>query len=223
MCFAPYVSLSTFLIEFLLAGYFLFRAPRDKLNRVIALITLSLGVYQLNEFLICVTGVVLFTKLAIMTTAFMPAMAVSYALVVYRKKLKYYWHVLLYSPAVFFIVMFGVFDWYNSSAFCSTVFIKFPSAGLMGKFFGLYYGLYLAAGIILFVLAASSTESEYEKKFAYLGLLGTVIFVMSTFVFLLFLPALKYHFPSVLCEFALLFAIEMMVVLWYKDKHGLKY
>ena len=91
MCFAPYVSLSTFVIEFLLAIFFFLKNPKDKLNRIIALVSFLLGFYQLNEFLICVTGVRIFTILAMGVTALLPAIGISYALIMYRKKLKYYW------------------------------------------------------------------------------------------------------------------------------------
>ena len=223
MCFAPYVSLSTFVIEFLLAAFFLLKNPQDNLNRMIALISLSLGVYQLNEFLVCVTSLSLFTKLAMVTTAILPGLAITYALIISRKKLKFYWHALIYAPAVFFILMFILSSHLASPAICSSVFVKYPGGGLLAAFFGLYYLMYLAASVIIFYFAASNAKSEYERRLAHLGMLGMFIFTVPTFVFLLFLPALKIQFASVLCEFALLLAIELVFVLWYKDKHRLKY
>jgi len=223
MCFAPYVSLSTFVIEFLLAAFFLLKSPRDNLNRIIALMSLLLGFYQLNEFLICVSGVGLFTRLAMMTAAVLPALGITYALIMFREKIKFRWHLLIYSPAIFFILMFGVFDYFKESAVCSSIFIQYPDAGLLGMFFGLYYLVYLVAGLIMFYFVASRVKSMYEKRLVHLGMLGIFMFTVPTFVFLLFLPALRIQFASVLCEFALLFAIELVVVLWYKDKHGLRY
>jgi len=223
MCFAPYISLSTFVIEFLLAAFFFFKNPKDNLNRMIALISLLLGVYQLNEFLICVTGLNFFTKLAMSTTAILPALGITYALIVYRKKIKFYWHALIYAPAVFFILMFVISNYYKQSAICASVFIQYFGGGLLGMFFALYYLLYLIAGAVLFYFAASGAKSMYERRLAHLGMLGVFIFVVPTFVFLLFLPALEIQFASVLCEFALLLAIELVIILWYKDKHRLKY
>ena len=223
MCFAPYVSLSTFVIEFLLAAFFLLRSPRDNLNRIIALISLLLGIYQLNEFLICVTGFSLFTKLAIMTTAVLPALGITYALIIFRKKMKFRWHVLIYLPAIFFVLMFAISDYYKQSAICSTVFIQYPSTGLLGMFFALYYLVYLVAGLIVFYFVSARVKSVYEKRLGHFGILGILIFTVPTFVFLFFLPALEIQFASVLCEFALLFAIELVVVLWYKEKRGLKF
>ena len=106
MCFTPYVSLTTFVVEFLIALYFILKNPKDKLNQIISLLLLLLGLYQLNEFLICITGLSVFTKIAMSITAILPAIAVSYALIVWRKKIHYLWHLLIYSPVVFFIVMF---------------------------------------------------------------------------------------------------------------------
>ena len=119
--------------------------------------------------------------------------------------------------------MFAISDYYKQSAICSTVFIQYPSAGLLGTFFALYYFVYLVAGLIMFYFVSAMVKSVYEKRLGHLGILGILIFVVPTFVFLFFLPALEVQFASVLCEFALLFAIELLVVLWYKDKHGLRY
>ena len=223
MCFAPYVSLLTFVIEFLLAAFFLLKNPKDNLNRMIALISLLLGFYQLNEFLICITGICLFTKLAMMTTAILPALGITYALIVFRKKIKFRWHLLMYLPAIFFILMFGVFDYFKRSAVCSTVFIRYPGTGLLGRFFASYYLVYLVAGLIMFYFISSRVKSIYEKRLAYLGMFGLLVFIVPTFLFLFFLPALKIQFASILCEFALLLAIEFVIVLWYKDKHRLRF
>ena len=119
--------------------------------------------------------------------------------------------------------MFILSDVFKQSAVCATVFIEYPSIGLLGKFFGLYYILYLSLAIILFYFSSINTKSKYEKILSNLGMVGVFIFTMPTFIFLLFLPALQIKFPSVLCEFALLLAIEFIFVLWYKHKHNLHY
>ena len=150
MCFAPYISLSTFIIEFLLAIFFLTRDPKDKLNQIIAVLSFLLGLYQLNEFLICTTQVPVFTILAMSVTAILPALSISYAMIIGRKKLKFYWWILIYLPVIFFITMFSVMNFYHTSAQCASVFIQYPESGLIGQFYGSYYWIYLVGGVILF-------------------------------------------------------------------------
>ena len=223
MCFAPYISLSTFIIEITLATFFLLKNPKDKLNKTIALIAFLLGFYQLNEFLICTTGFNIFTKLALITVAILPSLAITYTLIILRKKINIIWHILLYTPSAFFILITIISSIYKQPAICSTVFIQYPYAGLIGKFFGLYYLLFLLASIILFYYASFKTTSIYEKRLHHLGILGILIFTIPTFIFLLFLPALQIQTSSILCEFALLLAIELIIVIWYKEKHNLHY
>lgn len=223
MCFAPYISLSTFIIEFLLALFFLLKNPKDKVNRIIALLSFLLGLYQLNEFLICTTGANFFTRGAIIVTALLPAIGITYGLIMWRKKIRYYWHLLIYSPTIFFVVMFSLPFYYQESAVCNSVFLTYPGTGLLGDFYGLYYLTYISAAAILFYFAASNNNNKYEKRLLHLGMLGMLIFTIPTFIFLQFLPALYISFPSVLCEFALLLAIELIIVIWYKDKHKLNY
>ncbi|MBR9676476.1 hypothetical protein GOV05_05710 [Candidatus Woesearchaeota archaeon] len=223
MCFAPYVSLSTFIIEFLLAIFFLLRDPKDKLNRLIALLSFLLGFYQLNEFLICVTDLSIFTRLAGITTTVLPVLGVWYALIMWRKKIRYYWHILILLPATFFIVMISFPIYYTGKTVCNYVFIQYPNTGLLGQFYGLYYITYIVGAGILFYYAVLQTKDVYEKRLLQLGSLGMLIFTVPTFIFLQFLPMFYTSFPSVLCEFALLLAIELVVVLWYKEKHKIKY
>lgn len=223
MCFAPYISISTFIIEFLLALYFLLTKPKDRLHQIVALISFFLGIFQLNEFLICTTQASIFTRLAMITTAILPALAITFVLITARKRISYYWHFLLYAPAAFFIVMFSLIRPYGASALCQTVFIQFPGTGLIGDFYGTYYLLYIVGSAILFYLFSQQTKRREEKVLLNLGMLGMGIFTIPTFIFLIFLPMFKPQFPSVLCEFALLLAIEMIIFLWYKQKHGLEY
>lgn len=221
MCFAPYISLSTFIIEFLLALYFLFRNPKDKLNQMVALISFLLGLYQLNEFMICITSLKVFTVLAMSITAVLPALGVSYALIMWRKKLRYYWHILIYLPVLFFIACFPFF--YERSATCLTVFIQYPKIGLISSFYSLYYTLYIVGAAILFYFGSVAAKDKYERRLHHLGMFGMFIFTVPTYIFLIFLPAFKTQFASVLCEFGLLLAIEFIIVLWYKDKHKIRY
>ena len=221
MCFAPYISLATFVIEFLLALYFFLSKPKDRLHQIIALISFGLGFYQLNEFLICVTGESVFTTLARCTTAILPALAVTFALIMSRKKIKYYWHLLIYTPAIFFITMYAVF--YSGSASCQTIFIQYPDTGLIGDFFALYYLTYIVGTGVLFYLFSQRTKTKSERVMLHLGMLSMAIFTIPTLAFLIFLPKFYIQLPSVLCEFALLLAIELIIILWYKKKHGIKY
>ena len=223
MCFAPYISLATFVIEFSLALFFLLRDPRDNLNRMLALISFLLGFYQLNEFLICTTGFNLFSRLAVITTSLLPVLAVFFALIVFRKKLRFYWRILICAPAVFFVLMFAISDILRESATCMTIFIQYPYFGLVWSFLGLYYIVYLVAALILFYFASLSVKTKEERRLSHLGMLAMLIFTVPTFVFLLFLPVFNVQFPSVLCEFGLLLAIELIVLIWYKEKHNLKY
>ncbi|MBR9676545.1 hypothetical protein GOV04_00195 [Candidatus Woesearchaeota archaeon] len=223
MCFAPYISMSTFVIEFLLAFYFLMRSPKDKLNRIIAALTFLLGFYQLNEFLICTTQLTVFTRLALSTTAILPALGVSMALIMWRKKLSKYWTALIYSPALFFIVMFSINKQYSNPTTCDTVFIQYPAIGILGEFFALYYAIYVLGTIILFYFAAHNTKIKGEPGLFNLGMLSMLVFTVPTGIFLIFLPMFYVQFASVLCEFALLTTINFIILLWYKDKYNLKY
>lgn len=116
-----------------------------------------------------------------------------------------------------------MFYYYSQSALCGDYFIRYPDLGLTGILYDAYYFIYLLAAFLLFLSAASKRRNIHEKRLFYLGALGIAIFNISTFVFLLLLPQYYPEFPSVYCEFALLLAIEFLLVVRYKEKHRLRF
>jgi hypothetical protein len=119
--------------------------------------------------------------------------------------------------------MFSITRNYAQSAVCDTVFIQYPGNGLIGDFYAVYYLSYIVGAGVLFYLFSNMAKSKPEKVLLHLGMLSMAVFTFPTFVFLIFLPRFYEQFPSVLCEFALLFAIQMIIILWYKDKRNLRY
>jgi len=89
------------------------------------------------------------------TTAILPAVGVSFALLMGRKRISYYWHLLIYAPAAFFIVMFALIEPYRAGAVCQAIFIQYPTAGLLGDFYGTYYIIYVLGSATLFYFFSS--------------------------------------------------------------------
>ena len=208
MCFTPWISLTTFAIEFILAFLFLFRNPKDKINQIIALLSVMLGIYQLNEFFICSFNYAIFTHLALATTALLPAIGISFALILSKKSVK--WHPLIYIPSIFFAVSL----FFTDKATCMKYFVQYPPWGLLGRFYGFYYLIYIVAAIAIMYL----NSNIKERRLLQIGMVGMFLFTIPTFIFIIILPQFKVQFPSVLCHFALLLAIDLIVLLWYKEK-----
>jgi len=144
-------------------------------------------------------------------------------LIVYRSKIGYYWNALIYAPVVFFVSMFLFSSYYETSAICSTIFIEYIHWGYLGKFFGLYYLVYMLAMAVIFYFATSKVKTKAERVVAHLGVLSVFIFTVPTYIFIWFLPAFNIKFASVLCEFGLLLSIELVILLLWKEKHKLSY
>jgi len=119
--------------------------------------------------------------------------------------------------------MFSMPFYFTKLTVCDTVFIQYPGLGLLGKFYALYYLTYLLASAILAYLGSHDSKTKQERYLYYLGMLSMLIFTVPTVIFLFFLPMFYVQFPSVLCEFGLLLAIEFVFLLWYKEKHNITY
>jgi hypothetical protein len=213
MCLTPQISFATFAIEVALAFFVFFKNPRDKLNQIGAALLLFLGLYQLNEFFICTTSQLAFTRLAIATTSFLPAFGVTAALIMMREKLARFWYGLLYLPPVLFLLTFLFSGIYQTSAVCGRFFIRYPYTGFIGTLHGLYYLVYLVIATALFYIGARSAKHIHERKLLYLGMSAVLAFNITAFTFLLFLPQYLPEFPSVYCEFALLVALQFVIII----------
>ena len=69
------------------------------------------------------------------------------------------------------------------------------------------------------------TNEEKDKKLKILNDIGAfsiLVFTVPTFLFLALFPQFNMHFPSVLCDFALLLAITLLCMIYYKEKHEIK-
>jgi len=223
MCFSPQISLTTFIVEFALAIYFVAIAPQDKLNKIIGRVTAFLALYQLCEFMICITNNTLFTRLAFIITALLPAYGVVYAFTMIKKKLSLNKLIVLYSFPILFSIYFAFTSIYNNPTVCLNMFILYPKLGIMAKIYGSYYFVYLLASIYIFYRAIKQTKDKVFRRFYELGILSILIFTLPTVLFIIILPEYFRLFPSVLCQFALLLALIFIYIIYYKQKHKLVY
>jgi len=223
MCFSPTISLTTFVIEFILAIYFVAIAPKDKLNKIIGRVTAFLALYQLNEFLICTTGNTIHTRFALIITALLPVYGVLYAFKMIRKKITLNQRLILYATPIVFCIYFAFTQIYNNPTACLNMFIQYPKLGFAAKLYGLYYFTYLLFSIYIFYRGIKQTRNKMLRRFYELGILSILIFTVPTFLFIIILPQYFILFPSVLCQFALLLAILFVYIIYYKQKNKLVY
>lgn len=225
MCFTPTISITTAIIEFVVATFILFYFKRSLVTKFFAAVIYLLGFYQFTEFMLCTSNSpILWAKLGFMTYTFLPAIGLHFALKLnsYKKNLG-----LIYLiPILFNLIALFKEDFISGSS-CSSFFIIISYSffnsynilqSIISKFYLLYYFGFIAMALYFFFKKYQKTKSK-RRKFALIVLIFIIVITIALPVILvLILPSLKIMFPSIYCEFAILFTITAVYTSYVYSK-----
>jgi hypothetical protein len=227
MCFAPWVSLTSAILDFLVALFLLTYYRRSFFNRSAAIFISLLGLYQLTEYLLCTTQTpFLWARLGFIVYTFLPALGVYFGLRYTRHHYSQHWIFIL---PVFFS-LYAIFKQdFIISAQCAAVFVMvktvlFPFLQnwiLSILYWWIYYfGFVVTAGYLIYkkYLRDKNKVVKREDEFIFLAA-GLTLF--APLVFILTLPAFYIKFPSIYCAFGLFFAV-VAIIIAETDKHRQK-
>ena len=209
MCFTPIISLTTFIIEFVVASYLIFFRKKSVANLGFGILLYVLGLYQLFEFLICTTGTPhIWARAGFITYTFLPAIGLHFVLRYLRKR---HSQILVYTPPVLFSLYALLNPGFVVFATCTRMFVKISTilsnqTWLVGIYFAQYFA-FLAYTIFLLIQRLPKEKNKKKKKIEKYLLTGIIVGLVPALVFLVILPSLNILFASVYCEFAVLFTI----------------
>lgn len=211
-CFSPPVMVATMIIELTLAGYTAWRYRLTPTTRLIILLLVSLAAFQLAEFQVCDGSVDikwLWARIGHVAITLMPPMGIhlSYTLAGVRRK-PLAW--LAYATAVFFVgyFMFTAAIVANRCLGNYVIFQLDPRGSLLYGYY--YYGWLLAGMFLNWRLAKKTKNKKIHKALAWL-ILGYASFIVPTTAATIFAPESAAGVPSVMCGFAVIFAIILGV------------
>ncbi len=219
MCFTPIISFLTFAIEMILAVYLVKINPKKSLNRIGAVILFLLGAYQLSEFGICTSSNQFFwARAGHIAYTLLPALGMHWVLIIKKSKKKAW---PLYIPPAIFISLATSKTGFIGGTECARYFIKII---YNWNYLWLWsYQAYYAGSIILvaaMLLNCIANENNKKQRTIYLwGLVGVLSFTFPAFFFILLLPSFNAYSPSILCHFALLFAIIVAYMAYLTNRN----
>lgn len=212
MCFTPGVSLITAIIEFSVATFILIRYKNYLVPVFSAIFIYVLGAYQFTEFMLCTTNnPLLWATLGFAAYTFLPAIGLHMSIRFTKQKFKNW---LLYFPPLVFAMFALLKKNFIIEASCEKVFVLvhsiFPSINhlIPTILYSFYYFIFIIlTGIILF---KHINKNNMRKIYLLWISLGILIIIMP-FILILILPSIGWQYPSIYCEFALLFTIAALV------------
>jgi hypothetical protein len=217
-CFSSPVMLATFAIETILAAYAIWRYKFSPLVKLIVLNLVGLGFFQLAEYHVCTGGegfsAADWSRAGFVAITLLPPLGLHILHVLADKKAG-----KLVAAAYTTMMAFVGYFLFASQAFqgyaCTGNYVIFQIGNGPAVLYGLYYYGWLLAGIMLGVRWAN--EQKASKKIvaqkrieSIRGLIiGYLVFLVPTAIANSVNPETRRGIPSVMCGFAVLFALVL--------------
>jgi len=209
MCFTPAVSLTTAIIEFVLAAIIPWKYPRASLRYIFSFFLILLGFYQFTEFMLCQTGDAdLWVKIGFITYSFLPAIGLHSVFEFMNYRFNKF---ILYLIPIFYSIIALASSNFVLHGTCDKIFVttvtmlfKYPT---LWTFYMLYYAGFIAVTVGV-SLHEYYKERNRERRLLFLIMpLAVLLMSLPTFILILIFPVFGVRFPSVLCHFAIFVAI----------------
>lgn len=205
--------LATFAIEVGLLVYTLVRYKMSPIVRVLSAMLLSLAIFQLAEFNVC-GGVGQsaenWSRVGFVIITTLPPLGLHLVQLVAGKKSKLLM-LTAYGSGLAWVGIFGLSTWAFSGHVCSGNYIIFQLRDNVAFFYGVYYYLWILVAIVLSIRFAHRARKKVRHALQAITL-GYLIFLLPTAVVGGLRPEATAGIPSIMCGFAVLFALILVTI-----------
>lgn len=209
-CFSPPVMLATFLIEIFLAAYVLWRYRMSVLTRLSVVVLTCLATFQLAEYYVCGgigINAATWSRIGYVAITVLPPLGLHVTRALAGRKIDRL-SLLAYGTALSWVSLFLFSRTVFSGYVCGGNYVIFRLKSPLGGAYFFYYYAWLF--VTMWEAARYSIGAKPKVKAALLSqLLGYMSFMVPTTVVNLFWPGTFNGIPSIMCGFALLFALTL--------------
>jgi hypothetical protein len=210
-CFSPPVMIATFAVEIALMALTIIHHKLNRSTKLICATLFCLALFQLCEYFVCGgmgVGAVQWSRLGFISITILPPLGLHLVHSIANKKTN--WIVWAgYSLMMFWIIVFG----FGESAFtghqCVSNYVIFQLHHYIGYAYSAYYYGLLLVGIMLALWYGEHTKSKQQTEALFGIILGYLTFLLPTAVANTVNPETMAGIPSIMCGFAVLFALTL--------------
>lgn len=215
-CFSPLVMLSTFVIEICLAVLVAVKYKMNEVGKLAVGLLVFLSIFQLAEYNVCATGWIdplWASRIGYVAITMLPALGIHFIYAVAgAKKRPLLWPAYISCAA--FIAFFLLIGHSLTGHQCTGNYVIFQMAPGSVWLYTLYYYGWLLAGIWLsWRLARPKTKPTLYGLIA-----GYLVFLVPTATVNIVDPTTVSGIPSIMCGFAVLFAL--ILAFWIMPRAG---
>jgi hypothetical protein len=214
-CFSPPVMLATLIVESLLAIYTVWRYKMTALTRLAVAELVGLLIFQTSEYFVCtgrggINGVG-WSRLGFMAIAILPPVGLHILHILAdkpKRRLVVGAYVTMAGFIAFFLLHHATFTGYQ----CTGNYVIYQISPWVGGWYYAYYYGWLAIGILLGIKWANELMAKgkpaRKRLEAVRGLIiGYLVFLLPTTLANTVKPSTRRGIPSIMCGFAVLFAL----------------
>jgi hypothetical protein len=208
---------ATFAIETILLLYVLFRYKRTPVVWVSVALLAGLATFQLAEYYVCQGAEgMMWAKVGFVAITLLPPLGLHLVMLVANSVHRILLAVA-YASAAMFIVVFLFTAQGLSAQECLGNYVIFTVAPWAAwPYAGFYYGWLFVSGGWAW-RASRQINRKWQKRALYALIIGALTFILPTAIVNLLDPVTVAGIPSIMCGFAVLFAITLvgLVLPWY--------
>jgi hypothetical protein len=209
-CFSPPVMMATFLIESFLAVYVALRYRMSTLTRISVALLGCLATFQLAEYYVCGgigVDAATWSKVGYAAITLLPPLGLHASQVVAGRKLDRL-SLFAYGTAAIWIAMFLMTEFVFNGAVCGGNYVIFKLKPPLGGMFFAYYYIWLFTTMFVAVRNSRGANPKVRKALTSM-VFGYMMFIVPTTIVNLLYPNTFSGVPSIMCGFAVLFAITL--------------
>ncbi len=198
---------ATMIIELGLAVWIVTRYLLGSRQRLIVVLLVLLAGFQLAEFNVCGSEAadILSSRLGYIFITLLPAIGVD--LVVRLRQEKRYALVLAcYAMALAFVAAFAFVPQSVNQGVCEGNYVIFALKASLSSLYGFYYFGLEFLGLGLALLPMEKPKANLQRSLYWMAA-GYVSIIAPTLIIVVMLPATHVAIPSIMCGFAVIFAL----------------
>lgn len=213
-CFSPPVMIATMVIEMGLAIYIAWRYKWSRLTQLGVVTLVLLAVFQLAEYNICGNSILSldWSRLGFVAISFLPPLGL-HMITVITKRQRTKIILTSYGLATLFALFFAFFPNAVFHDICGGNYIIFHLDKMASYLYGLYYYGILIGVIALGMYEYTRKKTKPVRQTLRWHILGMLIFLVPTTIVNTLDPSTLTGIPSIMCGFAVLWALILGLVI----------
>lgn len=201
--------IATCIIELSLLAYTIWRYRFNGITRLSVLLLLFLALFQLAEFRVCTgsTGLVQWSHVGYAAITLLPPLGIHLITLLRRRSGSSLLVCTAYATGLAFVLYFALTANSLYGHACEGNYVIFQVNRSLTWLYALYYYGWVIVSIIISVVYARQVESKRQRQAFYGFAVGYAAFLVPTTTANLLNSATRRGIPSIMCGFAVLFAL----------------